>query len=97
DSKQRAQLIRRFYDKSVKDEETRFTYPQVEPSKMASLSSLLGLELTVSDMKTRVLSTLKELNDDVILSHDFSDFERDIFAKRYEQMIKRNQVIKQIT
>lgn len=97
DSKQRAQLIRRFYDKSVKDEETRFTYPQVEPSKMASLSSLLGLELTVSDMKTRVLSTLKELNDDVILSHDFSDFERDIFAKRYEQMIKRNKVIKQIT
>src|SRR5699024_11826182 len=54
DSKQRAQLIRRFYDKSVKDEETRFTYPQVEPSKMASLSSLLGLELTVSDIKTRV-------------------------------------------
>lgn len=97
DSKQRAQLIRRFYDKSVKDEETRFTYPQVEPSKMASLSSLLGLELTVSDMKTRVLSTLKELNDDVILSNDFSDFERDIFAKRYEQMIKRNKVIKQIT
>jgi len=97
DSKQRAQLIRRFYDKSVKDEETRFTYPQVEPSKMASLSSLLGLELTVSDMKTRVLSTLKELNDDVILSNDFSDFERDIFAKRYEQMIKRNKIIKQIT
>ena len=95
-SKQRAQLIRRFYDKSVKDEETRFTYPHVKPSKMASLSSLLDLELTVSDMKTRVLSTLKELNADVILSNDFSDFEREIFAKRYEQMIKRNKVIKQI-
>src|SRR5699024_4798569 len=97
DSKQRAQLIRRFYDKRVKDEETRSTYTQVEPSKMASLSSSLGLELTVSNMKTRVLSTLKELNDDAILSHDFSDFEQEIFAKRYEQMIKRNQVIKQIT
>lgn len=95
-SKQRADLIRRFYDRSIQDQDTRFTYPQVKPDKMASLSTLLNLNLTVADMKKRVLSTLKELNEKVILTSEFSSFEKEIFTKRYEQMIKRNQVISEI-
>ena len=63
---------------------------------MASLSTLLNLNLTVADMKKRVLSTLKELNEKVILTSEFSSFEKEIFTKRYEQMIKRNQVISEI-
>jgi len=95
-SKQRAQLIRRFYDKSIQSNETKFTYPQVNPDKMASLSTLLGIDLTVPDLMTRVLSTLKELNEDVIMSNEFSSFEKEIFEKRYEQIVKRNQVIRKI-
>lgn len=95
-SKQRAQLIRRFYDKSIQGNETKFTYPQVNPDKMASLSTLLGINLTVPDLMERVLSTLKELNEDVIMSNKFSSFEKEIFGKRYEQMGKRNQVIREI-
>ncbi|MBU5465226.1 lipoate--protein ligase family protein [Virgibacillus sp. MSJ-26] len=95
-SKQRAQLIRRFYDKSIQGNETKFTYPKVNPDKMASLSTLLGINLTVPDLMERVLSTLKELNEDVIMSNKFSSFEKGIFGKRYEQMGKRNQVIREI-
>lgn len=95
-SKQRAQLIRRFYATSIQGNETKFTYPQVDPDKMASLSTLLGIDLTVSDLMARVLSTLKELNDEVIMSNEFSSFEKDIFEKRYEQMVKRNRVIREV-
>lgn len=95
-SKQRAELIRRFYDVSIQGKETRFTYPQVKPEKMASLSTLLNLDLTVRDMKARVLSTLNELNEEVILSNVFSSFEKEIFEKRYQQMKKRNEAIAEL-
>lgn len=93
DSKQRASLVRNFYEQGIQQEETRFTYPDVDPNIMASLSNLLGQKLTVKDMKMRVLSTLKELNNEVIVSEDFSDKEITTFDKRYEQMITRNEIV----
>lgn len=93
DSKQRANLVRRFYEQGIQDEETRFTYPQVDPNVMASLSDLLGEKLTVHDMKARVLHTLQELNEEVTQSTEFSANELGTFDKRYEQMVKRNQAI----
>lgn len=92
-SEERAALIREFYDRSIKGEDTRFTYPTVQPEKMASLSALLGVPLSVDQMTQRVISTLNELNDEVIKSADFSSAEREVFHKRYEQMLKRNQPI----
>ncbi|HLR52927.1 MAG TPA: lipoate--protein ligase family protein [Candidatus Avamphibacillus sp.] len=95
-SNERAALIRKFYDAGIKGEETRFTYPTVQPETMASLSDLLNVNLSVKDMKQRVLSTLEELNDEVIISDSFSDYELGIFNKRYEQMIKRNKNIAEL-
>ncbi|ALX49852.1 lipoate--protein ligase family protein [Lentibacillus amyloliquefaciens] len=89
---ERAKLVQNFYDAAKKGEETPFTYPDVNPDVMASLSELLGVKLTVADMKERVLSALQDVSD-WIVTHDFSDEELVKFEKRYEQMIKRNEKI----
>ncbi|MBC5635594.1 lipoate--protein ligase family protein [Ornithinibacillus sp. BX22] len=90
-SHERATLIRQFYDISLKGEETKFTYPTVNPNVMESLSNLTGHHLTVPDMIGRVLSTLQELGE--VVEMPFSEDELDEFTKRYEQMVKRNEKI----
>lgn len=45
---ERAKLIRDFYELALQNEMTKFDYPKVRPEVMASLSELLGEELTVS-------------------------------------------------
>ncbi|WP_446473966.1 lipoyl protein ligase domain-containing protein, partial [Bacillus paralicheniformis] len=44
---QRAALIRDFYEVSLRQEETKFIYPQIVPEGMASLSELVDPDLTV--------------------------------------------------
>ncbi len=44
---ERAELIRDFYQVSLKDEKTKFVYPEINPSVMASLSELSNKEITV--------------------------------------------------
>lgn len=89
---ERAMMIRDFYEVSRKGASTRFVYPDVDPQIMASLSELLGMNLTVNEMKDRVLMTLGELSDEIVTT-GFSDEERNAFESRYEQMVKRNEKI----
>ncbi|WP_077329395.1 lipoate--protein ligase family protein [Virgibacillus siamensis] len=89
---ERAELIRDFYNIALKNDETNFEFPKVDPSKMASLSELLGMRLTVGDMKERVVNALQEISEEVV-SSDFSDAEAAQFEKRYAQMVKRNEGI----
>ena len=94
-SKERASLIRNFYSISKKEEETKFVYPTVDPIVMASLSELLECELTVEEMKERVYATLRDFSKEIVVQ-DFTDSELEVFEKRYEQMIKRNEKIAQM-
>ncbi|RDW22302.1 octanoyltransferase [Oceanobacillus arenosus] len=94
-SKERTALIRDFYSISKKDAETKFVYPTVEPNVMASLSELLGLDLTVKEMKERVYAALRNFSTKIVVE-DFSDSELEVFEKRYAQMVKRNEKIAQI-
>lgn len=91
-SRKRAELIRDFYDVARKGEETSFDYPDVDPDVMASLSELLGAELTVNAMKQRVLTALEAVTDRIV-TDDFSDDELAQFEKRYDQMVKRNEKV----
>ncbi|MFD1852228.1 lipoate--protein ligase family protein [Oceanobacillus bengalensis] len=90
DSKKRASIIRDFYSISKKDEETKFSYPTVDPNVMASLSELLGVDLTVEDMKNRVFTAINDFSEEIV-EPTFSSGELDTFEKRYKQMIKRNE------
>ncbi|GAB4074843.1 lipoyl-[GcvH]:protein N-lipoyltransferase [Barrientosiimonas marina] len=89
-SQERAKLVRDFYDAAGKDEATRFTYPDIDPSVMASLSQLLGRDLRVGDIKRRVLHVLDEVSEQVV-TDDISEEELTQFEKRYKQMMKRNE------
>lgn len=95
ESYQRASLIRKFYHISKRGESTKFTYPDVDPEVMGSLSNLLGIELTVENMKKRVLSTLEQFSEEIV-EHEFSHKEKETFYKRYQQMEKRNEFIREI-
>lgn len=91
-SKARASFIREFYHIAKRGEATAFTYPEVNPDVMASLSDLLGISLTVEEVKQRVVGTLKELTEEII-TIPIQDTEQVNFDKRYQQMIKRNENI----
>lgn len=79
-SYERANLIRDFYRISKKEEETKFTYPEVDPNVMASLSKLLQTNLTVEKMKDRVQAALRNFSEKIVET-SFSESERDVFEK----------------
>jgi octanoyl-[GcvH]:protein N-octanoyltransferase len=91
-SKERASIIRHFYDLSKKNETTKFDYPTVEPDVMASLSELLGVQLTVDAMKERVHAALVDFSEEIVRT-EFSEAELALFEKRYVQMVKRNETV----
>ncbi|SFB25918.1 lipoyl amidotransferase [Lentibacillus halodurans] len=91
-SRERAELVRDFYDSSRKGKDTKFDYPDINPDVMASLSELLGMKLTVAAMKGRVLNALQNTSERIV-TDDFSDEELVQFEKRYEQMVKRNKKV----
>ncbi|WP_404455823.1 biotin/lipoate A/B protein ligase family protein [Oceanobacillus kapialis] len=91
-SRERAQLIQQFYEVGKKDEETAFTYPNVDPNVMGSLSELVGVDLTVEDMKQRVSAALTDFTEEVV-SANFSEEELAHYEKRLKQMEKRNEKI----
>lgn len=92
DSQHRAALIRDFYAKSIQGEPTKFAYPDVKPETMASLTELLGEEITVEEMKKRVYTALEVLSEQIIVTN-FSKEEMAIFQKRLRLMEKRNEFI----
>ena len=67
--KERAQLIKDFYQAAIAGEETKFVYPDIQPEVMASLSELLHTPLSVSDVMQRFLRVLQEHSEQVHLQN----------------------------
>lgn len=87
---ERAALLKHFYEIGKKNEETRFTYPDIEPSVMASLNELLDTPLTVADVRDRILTKLYELSGHIV-TDPLNDTEIEWFQKRFDQIVKRNE------
>lgn len=85
----RADLIRQFYEISLKNEETRYVFPKIVPETMASLSELLQKELSVQHMMLRLLQTLKNKSNHIFTSQ-ISESESELFHENYERMVERN-------
>ncbi|WP_173918527.1 lipoate--protein ligase family protein [Halobacillus sp. Marseille-Q1614] len=85
----RANLLKNFYKIGINGESTRFQYPDIDPGVMDSLNELLGADLTVEDVRNRILF---QLNDwcDKIVTDSLQGEEIENFTKRFEQMIVRN-------
>jgi octanoyl-[GcvH]:protein N-octanoyltransferase len=90
----RAEMIKQFYQLSKKEEETKFAYPTIETEVMASLSELLQVDLTISDLMLRVLSILQSKSNE-IFSAPLMGEEVNLFHGYYERIVERNQKILQ--
>ena len=86
---ERAALIRDFYSESLRGEETKFTYPQIIPEVMASLSELLNVTFTVKDVVIRLQQILMALADEVRLE-PFHDEELQLYAFYLQRVFERN-------
>lgn len=86
---ERANLIKHFYTQGKKDTDTKFQYPQIDISVMASLSELLDKELSIADVMLRFLKILHS-KADKLYSGTLTDEEFPLFEGYFERVVERN-------
>ncbi|MDG0842877.1 lipoate--protein ligase family protein [Staphylococcus equorum] len=94
DGSERADMMKSFYKRALKDAETKFTYPNIDPQCMASLESLLGKTITVQDVMFKLLYALKDLGGRLNME-PITDDEWQRYEGYFEKMIERNAKINQ--
>lgn len=90
---ERGQVIRNFYQTSLKGEETRWHYPDVNPDSMANLTELLDPELTIQ--------AVQDLLTQAVIKNTVTPLDRNVYDSEllteynlaYDKMIKRNEKI----
>ncbi|TDM00918.1 lipoate--protein ligase family protein [Macrococcus carouselicus] len=86
---ERARLMQEFYRLALQGEETKFSYPDIHPGDMASLSELLGFELTVEDVLFRLLGSMKSLGSELSMVK-MTDDTWSLYNDYFDRMIERN-------
>lgn len=86
---ERAALVKELYETGLGDEETKFTYPNIRPETMASLSELLGEPLTAGDVNLRVQHLLNGLAENV-QAGGFREDEMDLYTYYLNRVVERN-------
>lgn len=86
----RAKLLQHFYELSLKGEETRVKYPNIQPEVMASLSELYGRPTTISDVQMRLLTTFQQHGANIHPT-TLTEEESELFNHYYERVILRNE------
>ncbi|MGW8118548.1 lipoate--protein ligase family protein [Staphylococcus xylosus] len=94
DGSERAEMMQSFYERALKGEETKFTYPNIEPSCMASLETLLNKKITVQDVMFQLLYAIKDLGGRLNME-PITDEEWQLYEGYFEKMIERNAKINQ--
>ncbi|KGR92430.1 octanoyltransferase [Ureibacillus massiliensis 4400831 = CIP 108448 = CCUG 49529] len=84
----RAELIRKFYQISLKDEKTKFAYPQINPEVMASLSELMNRQLTVYETVLRLQTILQSTGD--MKLQVLNDNETEYYTFYMNRVLERN-------
>lgn len=87
---ERAELIRDFYDTGLQGETTKFSYPVINPEVMASLSELLELPLTVSEVVIRIQLLLRQLAGTVDMG-GIKPEEIELYSFYLKRVVERNQ------
>lgn len=86
---ERAELVKGFYETAKRQADTKFTYPDIVPSVMASLSELLSTTLSVQDVMLRFLKVLKE-HSGKIFSDSLSAQEWPLYESYLTRVVERN-------
>ncbi|MEW5322093.1 lipoate--protein ligase family protein [Geobacillus thermoleovorans] len=85
----RAELIRRFYELGRQGEKTKFAYPDVVPAVMASLSELLGCELSVDELLVALWRTLQSFGGE-LYSSALENGEWNWYEQYWARIVQRN-------
>jgi octanoyl-[GcvH]:protein N-octanoyltransferase len=85
----RAELIKHFYDIATDGQETKFTYPAIDPDTMASLQELLDVDLSITDVMKTLLLTIQSEGVQLTVQQ-FSEAEQNLFLENYERVVNRN-------
>ena len=85
----RAELIRDFYEAGLQGEETKFTYPTVVPSVMASIQELTGTAITVTEVNMRIQRLLLEWDPQTALC-PLQESELTLYVHYLDRIFKRN-------
>jgi octanoyl-[GcvH]:protein N-octanoyltransferase len=85
----RAELIKHFYDIATDGQETKFTYPAIDPDTMASLQELLDVDLSITDVMKTLLLTIQSEGVQLTVQ-PFSEAEQNLFLENYERVVNRN-------
>ncbi|MGG2052835.1 hypothetical protein ABFY48_00365 [Lysinibacillus pakistanensis] len=86
---ERAALIRDFYEVSLQGEATKFTYPSIDPSVMASLSELVDATLTVEAVIIRLQRLIHNMAEEIRFE-SFHDEELMLYAFYLKRILERN-------
>lgn len=89
---ERAEMIGEFYKRSLKGETTKFAFPTIVPSVMASLTELTGQRLTVQDVMLRLLTSLKEISG-TIFANSLQGHELGLYEQYYARILERNEKV----
>ncbi|MEH7333306.1 biotin/lipoate A/B protein ligase family protein [Neobacillus drentensis] len=89
----RAELIREFYAIAKQAEPTKFTYPEIIPEVMASLSELYQTNFSIADVMVRLLNQLKK-NSDLLYAGQLNEFELELLPGYYQRVVERNEQVK---
>lgn len=90
DGAKRASVIKEFYQRGLANTETKFTYPTIVPETMASLSQLLNVELTVSDVMMLTFQTLQSTGASLEMA-SLQAAELELFDTQLQRMYDRNE------
>jgi octanoyl-[GcvH]:protein N-octanoyltransferase len=86
----RAELIRQFYELGLKGETTKFVYPTIVPSTMASLSELLNEDLTIPSVMLLLLRTLQSFGGE-LYSSALTGEELSLYEYYWDRIVNRNE------
>ncbi|WP_077215112.1 lipoate--protein ligase family protein [Bacillus dakarensis] len=87
---ERAGLIKQFYSLAKRDEETKFSYPEIDEGVMASLSELLGIDLSIEETMLRFLKALKERSQRLESGSLIAE-EWPVFEGYHQRVVERNE------
>lgn len=90
---ERAELMRQFYDIALRGEVTKFHYPDIDSSCMASLEELLETELSVEEVLFKLLFAMKTLGA-TLSNNEMTNDMWTLYNIYFERMIERNSKLK---